>query len=208
MISMSFTGNTIEDVTGQMLTFALLLHGKTPATMPIGTTTGPEGHAMAGEVDMVADAVALAKADVATRVADATGSIEGAQRKRRTKAEMEAMRAAEVEAHRTGPGPQTAPVEPARTGEVVQFLRDAKAATAPEADPATALFGEAEMPTEKPTFEDLKTALREVCEAEGKGVEAAKALMKTFAVQKLSALAECEWLKFIGDAKAICHVRA
>lgn len=195
MISMSFTGATLEEVAGHALTFAMLIGGAANARPTPG-----------GEVSDATQGVSGPdKSTVAERVADATGSIEGAQRKRRTKAEMEQARAAPVLSGAPNPTAVLAS-EPAKTGEVVQFLRDAKAVTV-EADPAATLFGEPVVIT-APTFEDLKTALHAVVETEGKGYDAAKALMKSFGISRISALAECEWPKFIGDAKAICHVRA
>lgn len=94
------------------------------------------------------------------------------KRKRRTKAEMEAARAAA-----TAPA-ERAPDEPA--AESARALPDAT------------------------TFEDCKEALKDICEADGLGVEAAQKLLKGFGVARLSLLAPDQYGDF--HAAAACLI--
>lgn len=184
MISISFTGGDLRDVANQAVEFGVRVFGTSAA--PLGPTPGDASAALAQEW---ADAntkqhepeaaapgvVGQGEPSTPSNVA----SLETAKRTRRTKAEMEAARAAEASAAKGGP------------------IADASAALfdAPGDDPAPEVVA-----APKPTFEDLKEALKRVCEFEGAGVDAARKLLTEFSIKKLSELAEPKFAEFVAAA--------
>lgn len=108
--------------------------------------------------------------------AEAVTNLAEEKRKRRTKAEMEASRAAEA-------GQMTALVQ-----EIDTVLASAPAPV--EATPA-------------PTFDDFKAAGRAVVEADGLGVEAIQRLFKDFGVTKARDVPEARWPEFIAKCNAL-----
>lgn len=171
MISINFTGNTLDDLAKEAGYFVARYYAGIPQVIT-SDVAAVDPLPLAGEPPIETGAAKAAN--------------EAIKRTRRTKAEMEAARAAEARGD----------MQQAAVHAVRAYTEDpiTAAAISTAAAPAPA--------TEPPTMLDVKAAAMRVVERDGLGQEAAFAIVKSFGVTRISALEENQFVAFVDACNA------
>ena len=199
MIEIKFTGD-FGAVEADILQFAARFGLRRAADAHVTTLAPADQEAFARAIDAVDDDPGLKKwmADglsiaqpkpVEERVAAAIASNEPVKRHRRTKAEMEAARAAEAAAEEVTFDDRNEPAETLGQVEVAEAYSKEEVDAVCEA-PAL-------------TFDDVKAVLKDVLETDGVGVEGGRKLLQGFGIKKLSELNQAEYRLFAEKARAL-----